>query len=195
METIERIPEQSIVLVEEESGCMKDFFAHKVAVTTAGEGKTVTYLTTHYRDDIAHGLQRYAFTLPPKLSIAERVQPGENIAEKCSGDLCIIDPFSTLVLGRDSGELMHLMNGMKEQTRKGRSFLLVSDAGVLSPQQEHLVRALADGVIRFVAMAEGDKIKRYMYVLKMKGALPVDKMIPFTVTEEGLQIDTRERLG
>jgi hypothetical protein len=34
-----------------------------------------------------------------------------------------------------------------------------------------------------------------MNVLKMKGEIPMDKLIPFTVTEEGLLIDTRERLG
>lgn len=174
---------------------MKDFFTHKVAMETAAEGRSVSYLTSHFADEIQEDMRYYGFTTPANLQVTEGCRTGENPLGKCSGDLCIIDPFSTLFMDRDLVSLMHLLMGMKEQARKGRSFLLVSDMGVLPPQHEQLVRAMADGVIRFVAVIEGDKIKRYMRVLKMRGALPVDKMIPFTITDEGLQIDTRERLG
>ena len=192
---IERIPQKSVVLIEEESGCMKDFFTHKVAMEAAAEGRTVTYLTAYDADDLRNDMLHYGLSIPPGLQIIDHCRTGENLVAKCTGDLCIIDPFSSFFLDRDQVSLMHLLSGMKEHTRTGRSFLLVSDMGVLSPRHEQLIRAMADGVIRFVVLIEGDKIKRYMRVLKMRGALPVDKMIPFTITEEGLQIDTRERLG
>lgn len=193
--TIERIPPRTIVLLEEEAGCMKDFFTHKVATETAAEGKTVVYITSHFADEVMEDMRYYGSGVPENLHIVEGCRTGESLMERCSGDLCIIDPFSTLFLDHDQVSLMHLLSGIKEQARKGASFLLVSDMGVLPEGHEQLVRAMADGVIRFVTIIEGDKIKRYMRVLKMRGALPVDRMIPFTITDEGLQIDTRERLG
>jgi KaiC/GvpD/RAD55 family RecA-like ATPase len=194
-ESIERIPERSVVLIEEESGSMKDFFAHKVAITTAAEGKKVVYLTSHFAEDIKSSIRTYSFTVPETFQVIDGARPGDNLLGKCTGDLCVIDPFSSLFIDRSSADLLHLFSTMRELSRKGGSFLLVSDMGVLPPQQEHLIRALSDGVIRFMAVVEGDKIKRYMRVLKMRGITPIDKMILFTVTDEGLQIDTRERLG
>jgi KaiC/GvpD/RAD55 family RecA-like ATPase len=194
-ESIERIPERSVVLIEEESGSMKDFFAHKVAITMAAEGKKVVYLTSHFAEDITSSIRTYTFTVPQTFQVIDGARPGDNLLGKCTGDLCVIDPFSSLFIDRSSADLVHLFSSMRELSRKGGSFLLVSDMGVLPPQQEQLIRALSDGIIRFMAVVEGDKIKRYMRVLKMRGITPIDKMILFTVTDEGLQIDTRERLG
>jgi len=194
-ESIEQIPEKSVVLIEEESGSMKDFFAHKVAITMASEGKKVVYLTSHFAEDIKSSIRTYTFTVPETFQVIDGARPGDNLLAKCTGDLCVIDPFSSLFIDRSSADLVHLFSTMREHSRKGGSFLLVSDMGVLPPQQEQLIRALSDGVIRFMAVVEGDKIKRYMRILKMRSITPIDKLILFTVTDEGLQIDTRERLG
>lgn len=191
----ERVPEKSVVLVEEDSGCMKDYYAHKAAALSAGEGKKVVYLTAHLAEDIRAGIRQYVLTLPKTFAIVEGVQPGDDLVSACTGDLCVIDPFSSLTFDRSTGDLVKLLSDMREHSRKGTSILLVSDIGVLDPRHEQLVRSMADGVIRFVSVIEGDKIKRYMRVLKMRGSLPVDKMIPLTITDEGIQIDTRERLG
>lgn len=192
---IERVPERSVVLVEEDSGYLKDFYAHKAAALSATEGKKVTYLTTHFAEDIRAGIEQYVHTMPKTLGITKKTRPGDDIFAACAGDLCVIDPFSSLTYDRNSGDLMNVLNDLQEHARRGTSILLVSDMGVLGPQQERLVRSMADGIIRFVSVIEGDKIKRYLWVLKMRGSLPVDKMIPLTITDEGMQIDTRERLG
>jgi KaiC/GvpD/RAD55 family RecA-like ATPase len=54
---------------------------------------------------------------------------------------------------------------------------------------------MADGVVQFLAEREGEKIRRYIYVPKMRGVLPIDRVIPFTLTEQGILIDPRERYG
>jgi KaiC/GvpD/RAD55 family RecA-like ATPase len=161
----------------------------------ASEGKKVVYLTSHFAEDIKSSIRTYTFTVPETFQVIDGARPGDNLLAKCTGDLCVIDPFSSLFIDRSSADLVHLFSTMREHSRKGGSFLLVSDMGVLPPQQEQLIRALSDGVIRFMAVVEGDKIKRYMRILKMRSITPIDKMILFTVTDEGLQIDTRERLG
>lgn len=194
-DSLERIPEKSIIVVEEDSGCMKDFYAQKIAAETALRGQSVVYLTSHFSEDIYSQMTRYRMTVSPTLTLIDNCHSPEPVREHCNGDLCILDPVSSMFMDMSMPEFRSFLADIRKRSRKGGSYLLVSDMGVLPHQYEQLLRAVADGVIRFLAMQEGDKIKRYMHVLKMKGAIPVDKMIPFTVTEEGLLIDTRERLG
>ena len=191
----EGIPEKSVILIEEESGCMKDFYAQKIAAETAQTGKPVVYLTSHFKEDIVSQMTRYRMKVSPSLQFIDHCHGPDPIREHCTGDLCILDTVSSMFLDMTLPEFRSFLSEIRRKSRGGGSFLMVSDMGVLPAQQEQLLRAMADGVIRFLAMQEGDKIKRYMYVLKMKGAIPVDRMILFTVTDEGLQIDTRERLG
>jgi hypothetical protein len=46
-----------------------------------------------------------------------------------------------------------------------------------------------------VVVPEGDKLRHYINIPKMRGAFPRNKMLSFTLNEEGLLIDTRERHG
>jgi KaiC/GvpD/RAD55 family RecA-like ATPase len=194
-DSLERIPEKSIILIEEDSGCMKDFYAQKIAAETSLRGQLVVYLTSHLSEDIVSQMTRFGMTLSPSLTIIDQCHGTGPVMEHCTGDLCIIDPVSSIFMDMGMQEFRSFLAEIRKRSRKGGSFLLVSDMGVLPHQEEQLLRAMADGVIRFLAVHEGDKIKRYMNVLKMKGEIPMDKLIPFTVTEEGLLIDTRERLG
>jgi KaiC/GvpD/RAD55 family RecA-like ATPase len=84
---------------------------------------------------------------------------------------------------------------MISASHNGTTFLLLIDRGVLPERHENLVRAMADGVIEFTIVPEGDKLRHYINIPKMRGEFPRDKMLPFTVNEEGLLIDTRERHG
>lgn len=189
------IPERSIIVIEEDSGCMKDFYAQKVAADHALAGKKVCYLTSHFGEDIMAEMTKYRLPISPNLHILDHSHNPDQILPRCTGDLCVIDPFTSLFVDSDITQFRLALNRMRDASREGPSFLLVSDMGVLPEQHERLMRAMADGVIRFLAIPEGDRVKRYLYVLKMKGQIPVDKMLLFTVTDEGLQIDTRERLG
>ena len=189
------VPEKSIILVEEESGCMKDFYAQKLAVENALAGKKVVYITTHYGEDILADMARYGMKPPAELQIIERIRNRDQVQALCRGDLCIIDPFSTLFLETGTAEFRKMLDWMEETSRKGMTLLLISDMGVLSAEHERLLRAVSDKVIRFLTLQEGDKIKRYLYIPKIRGSVPLDKMLPFTITYEGMLIDTRERHG
>jgi KaiC/GvpD/RAD55 family RecA-like ATPase len=84
---------------------------------------------------------------------------------------------------------------MISASQNGTTFILLIDQGVLPERNEKLVLAMADGVIEFTIMPEGDKLKHYINIPKLRGMFPLEKMLPFTVNEEGLLIDTRERHG
>ena len=54
---------------------------------------------------------------------------------------------------------------------------------------------MVDGVIQVTTVVEGDKLKRFLNIPKMQGAKLSEETPPFTVSDEGFLIDTRERHG
>ena len=111
------------------------------------------------------------------------------------GDLVIVDQFSLYFLDTPLSELREGISRILAAAKTGRVFFLLVDLGILPERHEALLRAMADGVIQITTVTEGDKLKRYLNIPKMQGARLIEKMLPFTVSEEGFLIDTRERHG
>ena len=57
------------------------------------------------------------------------------------------------------------------------------------------VKANADTVLIVRTEVAGDRVLRALQIQKMKGTIPSDKLIKFTLDANGLQVDTREFLG
>jgi len=157
-DSLERIPEKSIILVEEDSGCMKDFYAQKMAAEAAHGGRQVVYLTSHFREDIVSQMTRYRMKVGPALTIIDQCHGAEPVMEHCTGDLCVVDPVSSMLIDLEMPKFRSFLTDIRRKSREGGSYLLVSDMGILPPRHELLLRAVADGVLRFVAVHEGDKI-------------------------------------
>ncbi|MEA1870561.1 MAG: hypothetical protein U9N09_10585 [Euryarchaeota archaeon] len=82
-----------------------------------------------------------------------------------------------------------------EQVLHSTTFLMAADTGILPERAERIMRSMVDGIIQFRTTYAGDKINRFISIPKLKGVLPMRKMIPFYITAEGISIDTRERVG
>jgi len=197
---LEMVPENSVLCVEEKNGNIKSIYAIYVASERARGGTPVTYLTLQTKDDVLKRMAGLRIPTSDLLDIVE-VQPSQakhdvllHIREPKS-PLIVIDPFSVFFAEDTFTELNELLFDLISTSRKGSTFLLLLDTGVLQERQENLVRAMTDGIIEFTIIPEGDKLKHYINIPKMRGAFPRDKMLPFTVNEEGLLIDTRERHG
>jgi KaiC/GvpD/RAD55 family RecA-like ATPase len=54
---------------------------------------------------------------------------------------------------------------------------------------------MVDGVIQFRTEYIAGKINRYINIPKMKGSIPLNKMIAYNVTSQGITMDMRERVG
>jgi KaiC/GvpD/RAD55 family RecA-like ATPase len=197
---LEMVPDNSVLSLEEQSGNIKSIYALYVASERARQGVPSTYLTLQSREDILSTMTQLRIPtsdliriieLPPdraRLDVLACIQNPET-------PLIIIDPFAVFFAEDSFSDLNNLLFSLMTASRKGTTFLLLVDAGVLLERQENLVRAMTDGVIQFVIVPEGDKLKNYINIPKMRGTFPRDKMLPFTVSAEGLLIDTRERHG
>jgi len=197
---LEIIPEDSVLCIEEKNGNVKSIFALYVASERAREGKTVTYLTLQSRDTVLKTMARL------KMQPSDHIRIVELPSDRARQDvltrvrepgcqLLIIDPFSVIFAEESFLDLSIMLAGLLSASRNGTMFLLLIDQGVMNQRQENLVRAMCDGVMQFVVIPEGDRLKYYISIPKMRGSFPQEKMLPFTINNEGLLIDTRERHG
>jgi KaiC/GvpD/RAD55 family RecA-like ATPase len=197
---LEIVPDNSVLCIEEKAGNIKTIYALYVAAERAREGVPSTFLTLQSREDIIRTMTRLRIPFSDLIRIIEILpdQARHDIltrVQQPDTPLIIIDPFAVFFAEDSFSELNNLLFSLVAASRNGTTFLLLVDIGVLPERQENLVRTMADGVIQFVIVPEGDKIKNYINIPKMRGAFPRDKMLPFTINEEGLLIDTRERHG
>jgi KaiC/GvpD/RAD55 family RecA-like ATPase len=186
--------------IEERRGNVKSIYALYISSERARTGTPVTYLTLQTKEDVLKKMAQLRIPASDLLNIVE-IQPAQAKQEVLSfinappTPLIIIDPFSVFFAEDSFSEIRDLLFSLVTASRKGTTFLLLMDAGVLAERQEHIVRAMTDGVIQFVIVPEGDKLRNYINIPKMRGEFPQDKMLPFTISSEGLLIDTRERHG
>jgi KaiC/GvpD/RAD55 family RecA-like ATPase len=197
---MEIIPERSVICIEEDAGITKSLFASLVAAERGKRGVAVNFLTLRTREEVQKQIEQLRLKVPEKLRVIT-VSPQNSAQDVISLiyepdiPLIIIDAFSVFFSEYSFSDLYTIMFRMISASQNGTTFLLLVDKGVLPERNENLVRAMADGVIDFVIVPEGDKLKHYINIPKMRGAFPIDKMLPYTVNAEGLLIDTRERHG
>jgi len=197
---MDTFPQKSVILIEEDTGITKSVYAQYIAADAASAGKEVWYITARRAEGITGEMTRMHI-LPAKGFHFEEMHgtaPGtllDHLTLHGNGDLVIVDQFALYFIDTPLSEFREGISRISAAAKAGRVFLLLVDRGVLPDRHEALVRAMADGVIQITTVTEGDKLKRYLHIPKMQGTRPLDKMLPFTVSEEGFLIDTRERHG
>ena len=192
---LKELPEKSVLLIEEDLGCIKHIFVQRIGFEAVKTGKRVVYITPKLKEDVNRQMSIYGLKQLENFEIIENFRDRGSLLDVCNGDVCIIDPFTSLFIDSDIDELINTLNSFMASSRKdNRIFLLTSDMGVIPGRAERIMRSLVDGVIQLLVAYSGDRINRFINIPKLNGTQPLDRMIPFTVGEEGIAIDTRERI-
>ncbi len=174
------IPEKSMILLEEELGCMKSIFAQKTASETLKNGGKVLYITRRYIEEIKEEMMGYGME-PDDIEFVDDFNMVDH-------DLVIVDHISITFMHSEVDDIINILNDLK---KSDAAVLLLSDIGILDERQERVVRAMADGVIRFKFEDQKDRIYRTIIIPKYRNA--VDAVIPFAIDGSGISIDTRKR--
>jgi len=93
---------------------------------------------------------------------------------------------------KDVSDLVEFM-GVYSKASENLSILFMS-RGMHEENVENTMKHLCDTVIELLVREEGDRIRKYMKFLKMRGATPQRNLIPYEVTERGIEIETTRRL-
>lgn len=189
------LPRDSLILVEEELGDVKRVFIQMIGVEAIKQGKKVTYVTFLSREDVLRQSSAFGLKEAEQFEVIEQFSDGSRLHEVCTGDLCIIDGFSLMNMDADGTHIIARIRSILNLCKDGRIIMLASDMGVLSDREENAMRAMSDGIVQFTTGAGEDHISHFINVPKMRGLPPADKLVPFTVEETGVSIDTRERFA
>ncbi len=217
---LKNVPSNVVLLVEEDIGDIKSVFFRKITSDALAIGKKVHYISTRSsEEDIAEELANFGipdrqenitiighFSNPIALldmcyrrtKLCTRIygddaDPLHNIV---NADVCVIDMFSSLFIHEDIEVISEAIESLIDISREADiTFLLSADTGILPERAEKIIRSMVDGIIQFRTEYTGGKINRYINIPKMKGSLPLNKMIAYNVTRQGITMDMRERVG
>lgn len=217
---IEEIPQKSVLLIEEDLGSIKSVFIQRVGFDAMKIGKKVMYISTkRSREDVLDQMSMFGLNGNSEmLTILGDFKDKTALLDMCredtlkhknlyhlidpslrdisETDICIVDTFTSLFIDEEIHVLVDVLNSLVDVSRySGTTFLLAADMGILEERAERIMRSMMDGIIQFRTTYAGDKINRFISIPKLKGVLPMRKMIPFYITAEGISIDTRERVG
>jgi len=192
---LELIPKDSLLVIEEETGARKEIYALGIAESRVVKGGRVRIVTSRSREDIVALMALYSMEVSGAIEIVSTPHPTDAILFSGEWDLLIVDRFPLVVLDQSDRWLHDFLLRLAATARTGKTVLLLLDLGILSAGRENVIRTLADGVIQFRQMVEGDRVRWFIQIPKMRGMLPVDNLWYITITDEGIAVDTRERHG
>ena len=197
-----------ITLIEDEFGAINKILSKQIGAYAASSGKKVCYLESPEGESPNGGLGRYSdqgFEVPPedientgvalKNTVVYRTDQRYLPLEELKFDLIVFDSFSSYVFGKSDKEVVDLMDEIVRLSNGGKSFVLTSEAGMLDDRINSYIRATADSVVIVRAEIQQYKVNRLLFIPKMKGTKPLDRVIKVTVEDEGIDIDTREFVG
>lgn len=190
------LPKNSMLVLEEDLGDNKRIFAQMLGADALKAGKEVIYVTPRTKEDVISQMTALGVNGDSRLNILDKFRDRFRLVESCGGDMFIVDGFSLLFSEAHPQEVYNSLNQLADMSRTGeRIIILTSDSGLLPQKSEKMLHVMADGVIQFNVVYEEDRISRYIKIPKLVGMTPQDKMLSFTVDEERIYIDTRERFG
>ncbi|MDD1690271.1 MAG: hypothetical protein LUQ66_06380 [Methanoregula sp.] len=112
-----------------------------------------------------------------------------------AGSRIVIDSLSAIVIkyGID-GALKFLRMSREEMKKRGANLLFVVYTGIHSPMEMTKLMRAADVVIEFKTNISQSDIERTLAVHKIKDAAAPQRLLPFIITEKGIEASTTSRV-
>jgi KaiC/GvpD/RAD55 family RecA-like ATPase len=140
----------------------------------------------------------------PYLILDEEVRNGmipaaglsiEDIANDIRGNTTVLDSISTVILDRGIQQATRLLTVATDVFRgKGGCLLCTFYEGLHSPIEEMQIFRQADIIIHLRSEVHQSQIERRLVILKYRGMRIPDRMIPFVITGEGIELSTTSRV-
>jgi KaiC/GvpD/RAD55 family RecA-like ATPase len=204
---------RGVTLIEDEYGAVNKIISRQLGAYAKTNGKNVLFLETPSSqettgDEGSAGLE--GFEMVPEEALENTGAAQKNAVvyraetkteqrylpfEELNFDLIVFDSFSSYIFTMSDKEVADLMEEIVRLSKQGKSFVLTSEYPMLSDRISAYVRAKADSLIIVRAEIAQNKVNRMLYVPKMIGTKPMDRVVKITVEEEGVDIDTREFVG
>ena len=199
---------QGITIIEDDFGAVNKIISKQLGTYAITNGKTVCFLEPPAASSIEGGDgELNGIEMPEtealentgssaqKNTIIYRTEERYLPLEELKFDMVVFDSFSSHIFGMSEKEVVDLIEELVRLSRRGKTFVLTTEAPMLTERVNAYIRATADTVIMVRVEIGSGKINRTLYIPKMLGIRPMDRLVKITLEEGGADIDTREFVG
>lgn len=112
-----------------------------------------------------------------------------------AGSRIVVDSLSAIVIryGID-GALKFLRMSREEMRKRGANLMFVVYTGIHTPMEMTRLMRAADVVIEFRTNVQQAEIERTLAVQKIKDAAAPQRLLPFIITDKGIEASTTSRV-
>jgi KaiC/GvpD/RAD55 family RecA-like ATPase len=117
------------------------------------------------------------------------------LLEQMNGTRVAVDSFTTIINRYGIEQALFLLGHLKETIRsKNANLMFVVYSGVHTPMDMTRIMRTADVVIEFKTEVSQSEIQRTLAVQKIRGAAVPQRLLPFIITNNGIEAATTSRV-
>ncbi len=119
----------------------------------------------------------------------------EMYLQQMAGGRIVVDSLSTIIIkyGIDAA-LKFLRLARDEMRKRGANMMFIVYTGIHSPMEMTRIMKSADVVIEFKSDTHQAEIERTLAVQKIKDAAAPQRLLPFIITDKGIEASTTSRV-
>ena len=112
-----------------------------------------------------------------------------------AGSRIVVDSLSTIIIKYGIEEALKFLRLAREEMKKrGANIMFVVYSGIHEPVEMTRIMRAADIVIEFGSEVSQAEIERTLAVQKMKNAASPRRLLPFIITDNGIEASTTSRV-
>jgi KaiC/GvpD/RAD55 family RecA-like ATPase len=112
-----------------------------------------------------------------------------------AGGRIVVDSLSAIVMKYGiEGALKFLRMSREEMKKRGGNMMFVVYTGIHTPMEMTKLMRAADVVIEFTTTIQQSEIERTLCVHKIKDAAAPQRLLPFIITDKGVEASTTSRV-
>lgn len=115
--------------------------------------------------------------------------------QQMAGSRIVVDSLSTIIIRYGIEEaLKFLRQARDEMKNRGANLMFVVYTGIHSEMEMTRIMRMADVVIEFKTHVQQAEIERTLAVQKIRNAAAPQRLLPFIITEKGIEASTTSRV-
>jgi KaiC/GvpD/RAD55 family RecA-like ATPase len=112
-----------------------------------------------------------------------------------AGGKIIIDSMSPVIIKYGIDAALHFLRQARDEVRKrGSNLMFIVYTGIHTPMEMTRLMRASDLVIEFTTGTSQNDIERFLAVQKIKDAAAPTRMLPFVITDRGIEASTTSRV-
>lgn len=119
----------------------------------------------------------------------------DQLADLCKGDRVVVDSLSTIIKSYGIDSALSFLEKVKgEISTRNANLMLLLYTDLHTAQEEIRIMRMADVVIELKEVIFMNEIERQLAVHKIRRGQVPKRLIPFNITEKGIELSTTSRV-